>query len=354
MRKSVLFLGMLSIGTISYAQQGSVGINTEKPKATFHIAVGKQNEDGNSNQGLLIPNLKRSRVASMAAPEDGTLVYVDNLDGSASDKVVDITAKGFYYYSKETSRWTKLSGTVAGTAGANGKDGKTILNGTTVPNMSQGTEGDFYIDTKTSNIYGPKTASGWGTAVSLKGPKGDKGDPGLAGRNGANGRDGKGITNITVSGNQATINYTDGTNHTITLPTGPKGADGKNGTNGAPGAQGPEGPKGDKGDTGERGPKGDKGDPGTYSAQAIAVATSRNLMATDNGNYLYVTGSNVTLTADSNLPDGFSCVIIQMGSNQVTISGAESARGSKTRTQYSAIGVVKVNGTFVVTGDAVK
>lgn len=270
MRRSVLFLSMFSIGAIAYAQKGSVGINTEKPKATLHIAVSEQYKTGDSNQGLLIPNLKRSRVANMTAPEDGTLVYVDNLDGSASGKVADITAKGFYYYNNDSSKWTKLSGTVTGTAGANGtngKDGKTILNGTTPPTSNQGTEGDFYIDTKASNIYGPKTASGWGTAVSLKGPKGD---------------------------------------------------------------------------------------PGTYSAQAIAVATSRNLMATDNGNYLYVTGSNVTLTADKSLSDGFSCVIIQMGSNQVTISGAESARGSKTRTQYSAIGVVKVNGTFVVTGDAVR
>jgi hypothetical protein len=72
-----------------------------------------------------------------------------------------------------------------GTAGANGKDGtngtngtngKTVLNGTATPNVGVGTNGDFYIETDVSKIYGPKEATGpnggWGTGTELKGEEG--------------------------------------------------------------------------------------------------------------------------------------------------------------------------------------
>jgi hypothetical protein len=51
-------------------------------------------------------------------------------------------------------------------------DGKTILNGTVAPSVLTGSVGDFYLNTATSSLYGPKTALGWGTATSLKGTLG--------------------------------------------------------------------------------------------------------------------------------------------------------------------------------------
>ena len=68
-----------------------------------------------------------------------------------------------------------------GQAGQPGADGKTILNGSGAPAATLGTVGDFFIDTAAHAIYGPKTASGWGSAVSLVGPKGDQGSPGVSG-----------------------------------------------------------------------------------------------------------------------------------------------------------------------------
>lgn len=46
--------------------------------------------------------------------------------------------------------------------------------------MEVGAIGDFYFHLSSISIYGPKTDSGWGTPVSLKGAKGDKGDDGTA------------------------------------------------------------------------------------------------------------------------------------------------------------------------------
>lgn len=72
-----------------------------------------------------------------------------------------------------------------GEAGLPGLNGKTIHNGTdTPPPDSLGAQGDFYINTATYRIYGPKTASGWGTGTGLIGPQGLDGLDGLPGIDG--------------------------------------------------------------------------------------------------------------------------------------------------------------------------
>ena len=76
---------------------------------------------------------------------------------------------------------------VAGATGANGLDGKTVLNGTTTPATSLGTLGDFYFNTTTNEMFGPKTAGGWGSGVSLIGATGAQGPQGIQGVAGATG-----------------------------------------------------------------------------------------------------------------------------------------------------------------------
>jgi hypothetical protein len=80
----------------------------------------------------------------------------------------------------------------------------TILSGVGVPSKTLGINGDFYIDTKNLNLYGPKIKGVWKVATSLKqidtksvttvigeagsvGEKGDKGDKGATGSTGATG-----------------------------------------------------------------------------------------------------------------------------------------------------------------------
>jgi hypothetical protein len=65
-----------------------------------------------------------------------------------------------------------------GPAGVNGTNGKTILNGTSNPNAAIGTPGDFYLNTATSQLFGPKIAGEWGSGVSLIGPQGPAGTGG--------------------------------------------------------------------------------------------------------------------------------------------------------------------------------
>ena len=60
-----------------------------------------------------------------------------------------------------------------GATGAAGAPGTKILSGTAAPpGSSVGAVGDFYLSIPTYRMYGPKTASGWTTYMSLQGPTG--------------------------------------------------------------------------------------------------------------------------------------------------------------------------------------
>ena len=71
-----------------------------------------------------------------------------------------------------------------GTTGPVGADGTAVLNGTTAPTSDIGNVGDFYINTASHLLYGPKTSSGWGAGVSLVGPTGATGASGATGATG--------------------------------------------------------------------------------------------------------------------------------------------------------------------------
>ena len=130
----------------------------------------------------------------------------------------------------------------------------TIRSGSGVPSASLGNDGDFYIDLKSMNFYGPKKNKHWPLPISLRGPVGATGPSGVDGKNGT------------------TANATAG----APGPAGPKGDTGATGPAGATGATGPAGPagsntgtagpKGDTGATGATGATGPKGDTGTAGA----------------------------------------------------------------------------------------
>ncbi|MBB6127328.1 collagen-like protein [Mucilaginibacter lappiensis] len=73
----------------------------------------------------------------------------------------------------------------AGPAGTNGAAGSMIYSGTTVPPATKGVAGDYYLNTTTGLLYGPKTAAGWGSGLSLKGATGATGAAGSATLSGA-------------------------------------------------------------------------------------------------------------------------------------------------------------------------
>lgn len=132
----------------------------------------------------------------------------------------------------------------------------TVLSGSGVPAKTLGIDGDFYIDIKSMNIYGPKKNNNWPLPISMRGPAGPVGPAGADGKNGTSG---------SVSAGSAGPQGPAG-------PAGPAGAKGETGATGATGAQGPRGETGASGATGATGAQGPKGDAGT-----VPVIQSVNL-----------------------------------------------------------------------------
>ena len=131
---------------------------------------------------------------------------------------------------------------------ANAATTNTIRSGNGVPAVSLGIDGDFYIDLKTMNFYGPKANKRWPIPTSLRGPAGATGPSGVDGKNGT-----------TASATAGTAGATGPAG-----PAGPKGETGATGAKGETGAAGAAGTgsAGPKGDTGAQGPAGPKGDAG--------------------------------------------------------------------------------------------
>lgn len=62
-----------------------------------------------------------------------------------------------------------------GEQGEPGDDGRGVLSGTGAPAGGLGADGDWYLDTAVTRLYGPKTAGAWGAGVSLIGAAGTNG-----------------------------------------------------------------------------------------------------------------------------------------------------------------------------------
>lgn len=134
-------------------------------------------------------------------------------------------------------------------AGLNGVDGRSVLNGTVPPAASVGTVGDFYINTSTSQLFGPKTEGGWGNGISLIGPAG---------------------------------------------PAGPQGVAGEQGPVGATGAVGPQGPAGIAGPSGPQGAAGVAG-PAGANGRSVLNGTSNPTVAQGDVNDFFINTSTSTL-----------------------------------------------------------
>jgi hypothetical protein len=119
----------------------------------------------------------------------------------------------------------------------------TILSGVGIPSKNLGINGDFYIDTKNANLYGPKTKGVWKLTTSLR-PLPTKASPTVPGATGTTGATGSAGASGLVGPRG--------------LPgaTGEKGATGTAGTNGLPGTAGAPGAPGTEGPTGPAGTNG--------------------------------------------------------------------------------------------------
>lgn len=160
-----------------------------------------------------------------------------------------------------------------GAQGNPGKDGNTVLYGTADPAPFVGVDGNFYINTTTHFLFGPKTLGVWPAGTSMVGPQGPRGNSVLYGA-------GAPAAGTGIDGDF----YIDTTAHFI---YGPK----------AGGAWpagisliGPQGPQGIQGNTGQRGSLWYEG-AGAPGAIAGVLANDNYLNTTNGDVYNYASGS---------------------------------------------------------------
>ena len=231
----------------------------------------------------------------------------------------------------------------------------TVLSGEGVPAKSLGINGDFYIDIKTMNMYGPKKNNSWPLPVSMRGPQGPAGAAGSDGKNGSAGSVSAGTAG--PAGPQGPAG-----------PAGPKGETGATGPQGPAGTNngttGPAGPKGDTGATGAQGPKGDAGTAGTlninYGAltfgSLISGSPGSSTVSNQFGTFLagksYVLDVLVYATNADILPYSLKIAFAaSTGSPIITtkyiVTNGSSYRSSTSKPEYSIYAKVIIDGTSV-------
>jgi len=246
--------------------------------------------------------------------------------------------------------------TTTNAAGRAGDVVNTIRSGSGVPSVSLGTDGDFYIDLKSMNFYGPKKNKRWPLPVSLRGPIGAIGPSGVDGKNGAAASATAGTTGIAGA-------------------KGDAGATGATGSTGATGATGPAGsntgtagPKGDVGSTGSTGAAGPKGDTGTAGASSsyFGDITFPSVLAGISGSTAISTGFanliagnkyliDVIIYTTNNDPTGDYPIKVSFaastGSPTITtkyvVTRGQSYRNSTSKVEYSIYAKVIVNASSV-------
>ena len=126
-------------------------------------------------------------------PTGKTVIAIDNLTATEGQVI------GY-----KSGSWVPVDQTGGtGTGSAN-----TIRYGATVPSDSLGSNGDFYINTITNTLFGPKAGGVWPSGVALIGPTGLTGNPGVI------------QTIAPVSGSPITVTNGSSANPTLNISTG--------------------------------------------------------------------------------------------------------------------------------------
>jgi hypothetical protein len=177
---STVNVSTLSPGTSATASASTTGTTTTLLLGIPQGLQGSQGPKGDPGAAGGI-GAQGPPVSFKGAWVTGTHYYVGDAvsdsNGSsyiATQGIISITDPA-----SDSTNWAVLA--AACTPGTPGANGNTVLYGAGVPAAGLGNDGNFYIDTSTNYIYGPKASGAWPSGVSLVGP------PGSAGTSLANG-----------------------------------------------------------------------------------------------------------------------------------------------------------------------
>lgn len=133
-----------------------------------------------SEDGDLGPNGAKGEQGEIGpAGSDGSFIYSgegEPLDatGVKGDYYFDVTTGMLYGPKNTTDKWDATDNfSLKGANGTNGTDGSQILSGEGEPEAADGQNGDFYLNTTSFTLYGPKMDNTWSVGLMLKGADGN-------------------------------------------------------------------------------------------------------------------------------------------------------------------------------------
>jgi hypothetical protein len=159
MKKLVI---LLAIFTTIVAKAQSVGINADGSAANSTAMLDVKS----TTKGFLPPRMDSTQRDAIVSPATGLIIFCTDCGTGGEPQ----------YYSG--SSWTSMI------------KSSTVLNGTSDPDGNTGENGDFFINTFSLQLFGPKSSGTWPTGVSLVGPQGADGATGADGMPGNDGAQG--------------------------------------------------------------------------------------------------------------------------------------------------------------------
>ena len=156
---------LLAIFISIVAKSQSVGINADGSTANSTAMLDVKS----TTKGFLPPRMDVTQRDAIVSPATGLIIFCTDCGTGGEPQ----------YYSG--SSWTSMI------------KSSSVLSGTIDPDGNTGENGDFFINTVSFQLFGPKTSGTWPTGVSLVGPQGEvgaTGADGMPGNDGAPGADG--------------------------------------------------------------------------------------------------------------------------------------------------------------------
>lgn len=158
-----------SLTFVTFLPQNTIGKNSD---VALNVSSGTfyQKRNGVWTEAYSISNSSSSA---------GSILHGEGVPatgiGQVNDTYIDTINAIFYH--KYTEGWEELFSMKYGPAGARGPkgdqgipgvSGKSLLNGTVNPsNQTVGIDGDFYINTNSWQIFGPKNQGSWGIGTNM-------------------------------------------------------------------------------------------------------------------------------------------------------------------------------------------
>lgn len=136
---------------------------------------------GISIVGSLGPTGPTGPAGAPGASLIGGALAPNNSIGADGDFYIN-TATGTLIGPKASGTWPLTGTSLVGPSGSPGRDGTSILTGAGAPSNALGIDGDLYFDTDNKFIFGPKAGGVWpSTSTSLIGAAGPQGPQGPVG-----------------------------------------------------------------------------------------------------------------------------------------------------------------------------